>query len=273
MIKSRLSSLSTTKTEFEQVKGPYVDALKEAGYKDQTLNFSEIRNNNNRKNRKRNICWFNPPYSSQVSTNLTKFFNHLIRKHFKKDTLLGKLFNTNNIKLSYSTTSNLGQIISGHNKKVLSKTKPTQQTKTCNCRKGPATCPASGECQLDDVIYEATVKNTADNDDRKYIGLTATTFKVRYGNHKSDFKISERRTSSKLAGYIWKLKDKSIGYDVKFRIKERAPSYTPISERCLLCLTEKLRIMQCDQNIYLNHRSELLCKCRHRNKWLLSKFG
>ena len=106
MIESRLSSLSTTKTEFEQIKGPYVDALKEAGYKDQTLNISEIRNNNNRKNRKRHICWFNPPYSSQVSTNLTKFFNHLIRKHFKKDTLLGKLFNTNNLKLSYSTTSN-----------------------------------------------------------------------------------------------------------------------------------------------------------------------
>ena len=158
-------------------------------------------------------------------------------------------------------------------KKVLNKSKPVQQKKLCNCQKGPNTCPVSGECQLDDVIYEATVNNTADSVQKKYLGLTATTFKIRHGNHKSDFKISGRRTASKLAGYIWKLKDQNIGYDVAFRIKERAPSYTPISEKCYLCLTEKLRIMQADQNIYLNHRSELLVKCRHRNRWLLSKFG
>ena len=174
--------------------------------------------------------------------------------------------------MSYSTTANLGQIISGHNKKVLNKAQPVpaQPQKLCNCQKGPSTCPASGQCQLDDVIYEASVKNTADTVERKYIGLTANPFKIRYGNHKSDFKTSEKRINSKLAGYIWKLKDKNIGYDVDFRIKESAPSYTPVSERCLLCLTEKLRIMQADQRIYLNHRSELLLKCRHHNRFLLS---
>ena len=178
--------------------------------------------------------------------------------------MLGKLFNKNNLKLSYSTTANLGQIISGHNKKIMKKTKTITQVAMCNCRGGIITCPANGQCLATDSIYEATV--IADTkDDKKYIGLAATTFKIRHGNHKSDFKIRSRRTAKKLAGYIWDLKDEGINSpDIKFEIKEHAPSYHPSTESCLLCLTEKLRIMQATQSLYLNDRSEnyaLQCRC------------
>ena len=269
MIETRLSSLSSSAKEFEEVKGPYVQALKDAGYKNQDLMYTVPEQKNSR-SRKRKIIWFNPPYSAQVSTNLTRVFNGLVKKHFRPNTLLGKLFNKNNLKLSYSTTANLGQIISGHNKKITNKTKTTTQVKGCNCNGGINKCPVNGQCLATDSIYEATVKAET-KDDKKYIGLTAPPFKIRHGNHKSDFKIRSRRTATKLAGYIWDLKDEGINTpEVKFEIKEHAPSYNPNAERCLLCLTEKLRIMQASKTLYLNDRSEIFNKCRHRNKFLLS---
>ena len=34
------------------------------------------------KNRKRNIIWFNPPYSKSLKTNFGKYFFRLLNKHF-----------------------------------------------------------------------------------------------------------------------------------------------------------------------------------------------
>ena len=40
--------------------------------------------------------------------------------------------------------------------------------------------------------------------------------------------------------------------------------------KCDLCLTEKMIIARSDPKKLLNKRTELICKCRHRNKFLLS---
>ena len=267
MIENRLTGLSSSEEEFNDVKLAYENALKNAGYEETSLKYNMQPERTVKRSRKRKVMWFNPPFSSQVTTNITKVFNNLIEKYFKKGTLLGKLFNKNSLKLSYSTTANLGQIISGHNKRVLANA--TDEGPGCNCQKGVGTCPVEGSCLNKDVIYEATV-TAAVTKERKYIGSTATTFKERHRNYKSDFKLSKRRTCTKLSGYVWQLKDKSIEPNVKFRLKDKAPSYTPTAGRCLLCLTEKLFIMQCDTDVYLNDRSEMMAKCRHRNKYLLS---
>ena len=153
---------------------------------------------------------------------------------------------------------------------IANKTKTITQVKGCNCRGGIINCPVNGQYLATDSIYEATVKAER-KDDKKYIGLTAPPFKERHRNHKCDFNIRSRRTSTKLSGYIWDLKDEGItSPEIKYEIKEHAPSYNPNAERCLLCLTEKLRIMQASQSLYLNDRSEIFNKCRHRNKFLLS---
>ena len=104
-------------------------------------------------------------------------------------------------------------------------------------------------------------------DTKKYVGSAAT---KRHSNHKSDFNISSKRKTTKLSVYVREPKDKNVQPTIKFQIKEHAKSYHPAADRCLLCLTEKLRIMQVPPDIYLNHRTELLAKCRHRNKYLLS---
>ena len=119
-----------------------------------------------------------------------------------------------------------------------------------------------------EIIYEAEV--TAEQQENKlYIGSTATSFKERYGNHKSDCKLEHRRHATKLSGYVWSLKDMNKPSSIQYRIKESAPAYSPVTDRCRLCLVEKLEILLADEKKYLNDRSELLAKCRHRNKFML----
>ena len=268
MIQTRLSSLSSSAREFEDVVDPYNEALEAAGYSNVKLKYEEPKQS--KRKRSRVVTWFNPPFSTTVSTNISKIFNNLVNKHFKKDSLLGRLFNKNNCKLSYSTMPNLNQIISGHNKKVLRNNKPQEIEKPCNCNGGVKNCPIEGNCLKKDIVYEAKV-NTENKEDKLYLGISATTFKERHRNHKSDFKLISRRTATKLSGYVWSLKDEGItDYSVSFKVKQPAPSYTTMAGKCRLCLTEKLLIMQADPKIYLNQNTEILAKCRHKNKYMLS---
>ena len=87
---------------------------------------------NSRKNRQRNIIWFNPPYSMNVQTNIGREFLNLVSKHFPKKHRYNKIFNKNSIKVSYSCTDKLLTIIKKHNRKILetSKTPPTENN--CN---------------------------------------------------------------------------------------------------------------------------------------------
>ena len=53
----------------------------------------------------------------------------------------------------------------------------------------------------------------------------------------------------------------------------KASPYNPQSEKCDLCLTEKAMIATFkNKDILLNTRKEMMNKCRHRDKWLLSNW-
>ena len=80
----------------------------------------------------------------------------------------------------------------------------------------------------------------------------------------------EIRNATKLSGYVWELKDMNIRPTLNYKIKESAPAYSPVTDRCRLCLLEKLEILLADEKEYINDRSELLAKCRHANKFMLS---
>ena len=67
-----------------------------------------------------------------------------------------------------------------------------------------------------------------------YIGLTEGTFKARYNNHKTTFTNVEKRNSIALSKYIWSLKDKNIGFNIKWSIIQRSVAYTNGSSRCNL---------------------------------------
>jgi hypothetical protein len=117
-INRRISALSSSEEMFESVAQLYQDALDNAGYK-YKLKFDpeSATTNKNKRSRRRNILWFNPPYSTSVKTNVGAKFLKLIDKHFPKSNPLNKVINRMNTKVSYRTTSKVKKIISSNNKK------------------------------------------------------------------------------------------------------------------------------------------------------------
>ena len=68
-----------------------------------------------------------------------------------------------------------------------------------------------------------------------------------------------------LAKYVWKLKDKGITANVKYKTLRKIYG-RPKEKFCQLCLTEKLLIFDFEYpDMLLNDRSELFKKCRHTN--------
>ena len=102
-VESRLSKLSSDENVFVQAASIYHKALKRAGY-NHKLNYNNNNNNNNNprtgKQWKRNIIWFNPPFSTNVATKIGRYFLNLVDKHSPRDHKFHKIFNRSNIKVS-----------------------------------------------------------------------------------------------------------------------------------------------------------------------------
>ena len=113
-ISKRINTLSADETTFNKSKGLYNNALAESGF-EYKITFQKQQNTstitNNTEKRKRKIIWFNPPFSLNVSTNISKKFFSLLGKHFPKMHQLHKLFNHNNVKVSYSSLPNFKSVI------------------------------------------------------------------------------------------------------------------------------------------------------------------
>ena len=88
------------------------------------------------------------------------------------------------------------------------------------------------------------------------------------------FQIRSVQTITILSKYIWELKETSnSGPTLVWSIAKKVPPYSNISKKCLLCLHEKLEIINYPRpEELLNKRSELISKCRHANKFLLRNY-
>ena len=159
-------------------------------------------------------------------------------------------------------------IIKSHNQGIIYPRVRGQDS--CNCR-SRASCPLDGKCQAKGIIYNAEV-TTDKGDVKNYIGLTDNSFKVRYTNHKSSFTHRGQINSTQLSKHIWKIKDNNMPYNINWSILSRAPSYSNTSNRCQLCLTEKLHIITANKSKLLNRRSELVSGCRHQRNFILGNF-
>ena len=89
-------------------------------------------------------------------------------------------------------------------------------------------------------------------------------------NHTKSFNLKKYETSTSLSKYIWKLKSEDKQFNIDWSIEASAPAYNPASKNCRLCTMEKTIILFREEKNPLNKRSELLGKCRHRAKYLLS---
>ena len=109
------------------------------------------------------------------------------------------------------------------------------------------------------------------NTSRKfYIGLSDTTFKERYNNHKRDFLNRRYEISTKLSKYIWSLQESGIEFIVHWKILSHLKGMTK-RDYCSLCLTAKLWLLHYfDDMRLLNKKSEFISKCQHETKLLVS---
>lgn len=270
-INQRLSKISSNDTTFNSAKAPYQEALMKSGYSHQ-LEYQQIQPSTStpasKRKRKRNIIWFNPPFNKSVKSNIGKAFIKIIDEEFTKEHILHKIFNRQNIKISYSCMTNIQGIIRKHNKAIISKAEAITNNRKCNCRDA-SNCPMPGECLTPSIIYQATITPANGNKEETYVGLTETTFKTRYNNHKTTFNNRGKRTSTELSNYIWELKDNNIGFRIKWKILMRINAYNGGNSKCGLCIAEKFYIIFQPHMSTLNERRELVTTCRHINKHLL----
>ena len=118
-INKRLTSISSSRNVFDAAIPPYQKALDESGYS-YKLTYKPQPAQKHNKNRQRRVIWYNPPWNSNVKTNLGRSFLNIVDRCFSKNHPLHKIFNRHTLKLSYSCMPNMKTIISSHNKKLLS---------------------------------------------------------------------------------------------------------------------------------------------------------
>ena len=154
----------------------------------------------------------------------------------------------------------------------------TAQTETepgCNCTTGP--CPVDGHCLTQGVVYSGLIETRQRN--YTYWGSTGNSFKQRYYGHKQDL-THENRAGTTLSSKFWQLRrDKPDEVpEIKWKIVNRCHQLKAGMPHCDVCLTEKTRLLLQHEGpepkppantIFINKRTEIYAKCRHRRKFTL----
>ena len=162
----------------------------------------------------------------------------------------------------------MAAIIKQHNSNVASprKTDETKLAENCNCR-NKSNCPLNGNCLKICVIYKATISSGNKRD--LYYGSCSTAFKKPFNNHSSLFRHQRLEKSTELSKRVWEHKNKGRNYQIQWSVIKEAAPYRCGARICSLCLAEKLQIIKAKPERLLNKRSELISKCRHKNKFWL----
>jgi hypothetical protein len=265
-ISKRISNNSSSREIFDNAAPLYNNALEKSGYREKLTYCpdpeTDERIENPRRKRSRNIIWFNPPFSKDVETNVAKTLLNLVKKHFPQNHTYHKIFNKNNVKVSYGCLENMGKIVKKHNQQILQEPDPTERS--CNCiRAERDNCPLDGKCYLPNVVYNAHVSTEDGNPTKVYKGTSKPPWKNRLATHKRSF-INRDYNPTCLSEHIWNLKEKGINYNIKWTLERRTSGYSSVSKSCSLCLTEKFLIAEHkNKDTLINKRNELVNKCRH----------
>ena len=215
------------------------------------------------------IIWFNLPFSKNVTTKRGRYFLNLLDKHFPQDHKFHKIFNRNNINFSYSCMPNIKSAINSHNRKILH-SPVNNQSRTCNCI-NKTDCPLQEKCLSENTLYQADI--SSENFQTKiYYDISETKFKTRYSNHKKSFNHEKHKNDTQLLNELWKMKASKEEPVLVWKILGQYEAYNINTKRCLLCLNEKLQIAIYRGNNMLNKRTEIISKCRHRNKYALASY-
>ena len=138
-INKRLSTLSANESIINQAVPPYQEALQKSGY-DYKLKFEASPNQSppkKKRQRRRQVTWFNPPFSHNVKTPIGSKFLRLLDYHIPKGHPLHPIINRNTVKISYRCLPNMAKIISKHNSKLLKNSQPIENNPQNKSRLSP----------------------------------------------------------------------------------------------------------------------------------------
>ena len=268
-VEKRLNAISSSEEIFNKAKTEYEKALKESGHASNLKFTPTSPQKSKRKRQRRETIWFNPPFSKSVKTDIGRQFLRLIDKNFPKNNPLNEILNRKTVKMSYSCTENVDQILNRHNKRLLMKeTQAPRQQSECNC-KIPQNCPVKNKCLTESVIYKATVKQPTGGQ-CEYIGLTDNAFKTRYNLHNHTFRNESKKSATSLATYVWN-QGTNQSPSIEWQILKQCQRYAPGQKTCQLCLWEKVFIVKnLNSPNSLNKRTDIGNKCvLHRKKHYL----
>ena len=144
-ISKRINKLSSDKTIFNNSKELFNNALSNSRF-DHEIKFQIFTENKDRsRNKKRGqeIVWFNSNINVAIHTDENFFL--LPDKQFPKAHKLSKVFNQNNVNVSYCSMPNFASIINSRNKKILNENIAKPTLASCNCRV-KASSPLDGNC-------------------------------------------------------------------------------------------------------------------------------
>ena len=213
-----------------------------------------------------------------METNIGGRFLALIDHCFPKGTIMSKVFNRSNLKLSYRTCPSMKQLLSSPNKKLLaaSMPKPKVEVRTCDCpraKRDAGACPLQGHCLDENNVYQATVVETNTKGEQMvetYVGVSAPPWKRRYRHHTKSFDNPGYKGETVLSTHIWELKARGSIYEVSWKVIDRGSPFTPVTGKCMLCTKEKFFILRRPDLASLNKRQEIGAHCRHIAMSLIS---
>ena len=78
--------------QLEDAAPAYQNALDHSNFSHK-LEYTPHETQRPRRNRQRNVIWFNPPFSKNVKINIARSFLHLVDTHFPAGHKLHKIFN------------------------------------------------------------------------------------------------------------------------------------------------------------------------------------
>ena len=140
---------------------------------------------------------------------------------------------------------NVKSVITSYNNKILSTaTKPPSPTSwTCNCR-NPICCPLEGKCSIKSIVYKADITDEYTGRKKCYVGITVTTFKERFRNHKKSFVNPSYANDTELSKHVGSLKNRKSQCKVKWAILKHLPPLKSGRKQCNLCNNGKLFNLQ-----------------------------
>ena len=119
-----------------------------------------------------------------IKANISKIFLKLVRMNFPRSHKFKKIFNSNTIKISYSSMPSVKNLTKQHNSRILSKEQDKRQ-RSCYCRIN-ASCPLNKKFLHQCMVYKAEV--TSNTTYKEYYGTSEGEFKARYNKHTQSFR-------------------------------------------------------------------------------------